>query len=87
MWNNKYSVDTHSFSPLNKNRGVPQIDSDCNIYTDGSKQDSGLSGAGVAVFKCLRQFFETRESKHEYPIHDQSFHLKESSALKINVGI
>ena len=40
MWGNKYTVDTISFCVTNKKRGVPQIDSDCNIYTDGFSQCS-----------------------------------------------
>ena len=82
MWHNKYTVDTYSYCPTNRKRGVPLIDSDCNIYTDGSKQDSGLSGAGVAVFKSLRQYFGDRERNSENPICDQSYHLKDSTVFQ-----
>ena len=76
MWNNLFKVDTNSYSSNNKNRGKEIIDADFNIYTDGSKQSSGLSGAGLTVFKTQRETLPSGRIKvTQYNIHDASFHL------------
>ena len=76
QWNNLFKVDTNSYSPDNKNRGKEIIDTDYNIYTDGSKQASGLSGAGFRVFKTDRETLPSGRVKvTQFNIHDASFHL------------
>ena len=51
VWDKQYHIDTHSWSCFNDKRGTPRIDSDSNIYTDGSLQtDTDLSGAGMIVY-------------------------------------
>ena len=46
VWERKCILDRESFTD-----GTPNGDGHIQIYTDGSKQDSGLSGAGCAVLK------------------------------------
>ena len=55
-WDKSFKVDTNSFHPKNPNRGIPQLDSDCNIYTDGSRLGPNQSGAAVSVWKKVNHF-------------------------------
>merc|ERR1712110_1110947 len=52
-WDNKFTIDKYSWSPNNPKRGIPKLDSDCNIYTDGSYLGEHRSGAGVSVWKTI----------------------------------
>ena len=50
-WDKSFQVDTNSFHPKNPKQGIPKLDSDCNIYTDGSRLGPNQSGAAVSVCK------------------------------------
>ena len=54
---------------------MPKTDSDTNIYTDGSQQDDGHSGAGMAVW------VPRTNRSGEYHVHKDKLHLKESSTI------
>ena len=49
VWNRDFEVNLESCSSNNKNRGKPREGERWQIYTDGSKDENGLSGAGLVV--------------------------------------
>ena len=79
MWDKKFHFDTYSWSCLNERKGIPRIDSDANIYTDGSKQDDGRAGAGMAVL------VPKTNRTGEYHIHKDKWHLEESTIFQCEV--
>ena len=82
-WNNLYKVDSQSYSPNNKNMGKEIIDSDFNVYTDGSKQESGLSGAGLSAFKTVRETLPSgKQNEYQFNTYDACFHLCTSTILQ-----
>merc|ERR1712110_205508 len=79
-WDNKFIIDKYSWSPNNPKRGIPKLDSDCNIYTDGSYLGEHRSGAGVSVWKKIDHYghaleipFTTEEQDHSM----RSFYLED----------
>ena len=80
MWNKEFQIDERSWSHMNENRGIPKIDSDMNLFTDGSlTEDEGLSGAGLVVLK------PKTNRLGEYPIHKAHWHLGQSSVFQCEV--
>ena len=76
IWERLYKVDQESMDPKNKRKyGIPKCDSDCNIYTDGSKQADGFAGAGMTVWKVLPKYGATTE----FPYQDFQYHLEKST--------
>ena len=47
----KFTVDTYSYDPRNPDKGIPQLETDCNLYTDGSRFGPYRCGAGLSVWK------------------------------------
>ena len=68
-WDKKYHVDRHSWDDSNPKKGVPQLSSDSNLYTDGSRLGPYQSGAALSVWKRT----ERGGHKLEVPIpnHDK----------------
>ena len=89
MWNHEYKVDEHSWHKDNKLRGVPQVDSDANLYTDGSWfEDLQLAGAGLVVMvpKTKQSVIcGNRVVSGEYPIHKAKWHLKKSTIFQCEI--
>ena len=80
LWKRSFSIDEESYNPLNKRKyGVPKCDSDCNLYTDGSKQSDGSAGAGLSVWKVFRH---NGAYTTESPYMDYSYHLGNSSIFQ-----
>ena len=72
------------FHPKNPKRGIPKLDSNCNIYTDGSRLGAQQSGAAVSVWKKASHFGHDLERL--LPGHDKiSFHLKDSSIFHCEI--
>ena len=80
-WNKFYKIDSYSFSVENPKRGFPTLETDCNIYTDGSRLGPFRSGAAISVWKTHVE----NETRVERPIpgHDKtSFYLEDSTIFQ-----
>ena len=83
-WDKSFKVDSNSFSPNNPKRGIPQLDTDCNIYTDGSRLGPNQSGAAVSVW--TKAINNGRAIERPLSGHDKiSYHLKDSSIFHCEV--
>ena len=86
-WNKKYTVDSYSYDYSNKKRGIPILETDCNLYSDGSRFGNYRCGAGLSVWKVHNLYGQ----KVERPIegHDRySFYLEDQTIFACeNFGV
>ena len=86
-WNKRYVVDKYSYDFDNKRRGVPILETDCNIYSDGSRFGSYRCGAGLSVWKTHIEY--GRKIERAIPRHDcLSFYLEDNTIFSCeNFGV
>ena len=79
LWDKGFHIDTYSWSCFNERKGTPRIDTDANIYTDGSILEGNRAGAGMAVW------VPKTDRSGEYHIHKDKWNLKESTIFQCEV--
>ena len=83
-WNKLYKIDKFSYSTRNPKKGIPQLSSDCNIYTDGSVLGPYRSGAAVSVWHKRERYGKPYEIP--LPNHDkQKFYLEDATIFQCEV--
>ena len=82
-FNKKYKVDTYSYSLQNPRKGLPKLDSDVNIYTDGSKIKRYQTGAGICAYEVLRNY--NRKFESWLVSADRSFYLEDQNMSHVFV--
>ena len=79
-----YVIDKFSYDNENPKKGVPNLNHDCNIYTDGSRLGAYRSGAAFSVWKRHNQYGHPIE--RPIPNHDRtSFYLEDATIFQCEV--
>merc|ERR1712115_451703 len=85
LWDHKYVIDTESYSKSNDRKGIPILDSDISIYTDGSlfpakdpSTEKDRAGAGMAVYDIVSRQGKRREAT----LHEDDWHLGQSTIFQ-----
>ena len=85
LWDNKFVIDSESYSKRSERAGVPILDSDISIYTDGSlfaakdpTTEKDRAGAGMAVYDCVSR----QGKRREVTLHEEDWHLGQSTIFQ-----
>ena len=78
-FNKEFKIDSYSWVKANPNRGTPLLDSDVNLYTDGSKQKRFQSGAGLCAFEIVKS--DNRKFESWLIPANRSFYLETTTGI------
>ena len=83
----KFVIDTSSYDPQNAKKGIPTLNTDCNLYTDGSRFGPYRCGAGLSVWKIHNK--NGGKSESAISTHDKiSFYLEDATIYQCeNYGV